>query len=192
MATSIRSSLPMPLLVIDTCPSDENQESMKIPKELNSNISRSWSLPNCNETYKDLRGAIHYSFATRLNNILKRSRSYPSNNLSIYLKSNEKFFINQSPSTSLHFNMNRLDPNGGTQTPGGSSSRYSLYGSFFDLSETGYYPPTDQPFIKSDKKLLTIDGRPLLIVDNSTRLSTNTYQDKCTDWLRNLNTNLTS
>ena len=39
---------------------------------------------------------------------------------------------------------------------------YSLYGSFFDLSESGYYPPTDQSFNKSDNKLLTIDGRPII------------------------------
>jgi hypothetical protein len=179
----------MPLFVIDTCPSDDNQESLKTPQQSNPNISRSWSLPNCNETYKDLRGAVHYSFVNRLNNILKRSYSYPNNYFLTYLKSNEKYSYIQSPSTSIH--MNLLDPNGGTQTPSGSSSRYSLYGSFFDLSESGYYPPSDQQFIKTDNKLLTIDGRPLLIVDHSTRLSTNTYQDKCTDWLRHLNTNST-
>jgi len=191
MANTMPSSQPMPLFVIDTCPSDDNQESLKTPKQSNPNISRSWSLPNCNETYKDLRGAVHYSFVNRLNNILKRTYSYPNNYFLTYLKSNEKYSHIQSPSTSIHINMNLLDPNGGTQTPGGSSSRYSLYGSFFDLSESGYYPPSDQQFIKTDTKLLTIDGRPLLIVDHSTRLSTNTYQDKCTDWLRHLNTNST-
>jgi hypothetical protein len=189
MANNTRTTQPMPLLVIDTCPSDDNKESIKKLKQSTSNISRSWSLPNCNETYKDLCGAIHYSFSNRLNNILKYSRSYPNNYLLTYLKSNEKYFY-QSPTNSIHLNLNRLDPNGGTQTPGGSSSIYSLYGSFFDLSESGYYPPSDQPFIKSDNKLLTIDGRPLLIVDHSNRLTTNnTYQDKCTDWLRHLNTN---
>ncbi len=182
MANSMRSLQPMPLFIIDTCPSDDKQESIKIPKPSTSNISHAWSLPNCNETYKDLCGAIHYSFANRLNNILTRSRSYPNHSLLTYLKFNEKNFLNQSPSTSIHFNINRLDPNNGTQTPGGSSSRYSLYGSFFDLSESGYYPP-------SDNKLLTIDGHPLLIVDHSTRLTNNTYQDKCTDWLRHLHTN---
>jgi len=191
MANNMRPSQPMPLFVIDTCPSDENQQLIKTPKQSISKVSRSWSLPNCNETYKDLCGAIHYSFSNRLINILKRSRSYPTNNLLKYLNLNEKYFHIQSPSTSIHINMNRLDPNGGTQTPDGSSSRYSLYGSFFDLSESGYYPPSDQQFIKTDNKLLTIDGRPLLIVDHSTRLSTNTYQDKCTDWLRHLNTNST-
>ena len=103
----------------------------------------------------------------------------------------KSFYCIQSPSTSIHFNMNWLDPNGGTQTPDGSSSRYSLYGSFFDLSESGYCQPSDQQFIKPDKKLLTIDGRPLLIVDQSNRLATNTYQDKCTDWLRHINTKST-
>jgi hypothetical protein len=191
MATSMRSTQPMPSFVIDTCPSNDNQESMKTPKQTTSNISRSWSLPNCNETYKDLCGAIHYTFFNRLNNIFKRSRSYPNNPHSAYFKSNEKFFRVQSPSTSIQFNRNWLDPNGGTQTPDGSSSRYSLYGSFFDLSESGYCPSSDQQFIRSDKKLLTIDGRPLLIVDHSNRLSTNTYQDKCTDWLRHINTKST-
>jgi hypothetical protein len=192
MAYNMLSSQPMPLFVIDTCPSNDNQELLKTPKQSNSNILRSWSLPNCNETYKDLCGAVHYSFFNRLNNIFKRSHSYPNNLFLKYLKPNEKYSHIQSPSTSIHINMNLLDPNGGgTQTPGGSSSRYSLYGSYFDLSESGYYPPSDQQFIKSDNKLLTIDGRPLLIVDHSTRLSTNTYQDKCTDWLRHLNTNST-
>ena len=65
----------------------------------------------------------------------------------------------------------------------------SLYGSFFDLSESGYCPPLDQALAKADNNLLTLDGRPLLIVDHSTQLTTNTYRDKCTDWLRHLNTN---
>jgi hypothetical protein len=191
MANSVRLTQPMPLFVIDTCPSEENQETVKPSKELNPNISRSWSLPNCNETYKDLRGAIHYSFSNRFNNFLTRSRSYPNNYLIKYLKTNDKYFPRHSPSTSINFNMNCLNPNGGTQTPGGSSSRYSLYGSFFDLSESGYYPPTDQQLVKSDNKLLTIDGRPLLILDHSPRLITNTYQDKCNDWLRQLDINST-
>ena len=70
-------------------------------------------------------------FAQRLNNILKRSRSYPNNNLSNYLKSYGKFFQNQSPSTSIHLNLNRLDPNNGMQTPGGSSSRLFFIWKFF-------------------------------------------------------------
>ncbi len=191
MTHNIPSSKPMPQFVIDTCPLDDNQESLQTPKQSTSNHSRSWSLPNCNDTYKDLRGAIHYSFSNRLNNILQRSRTYPTNHQLKYSKSNEKLFHIQSPSNSICFNMNYLDPNGGTQTPGGSSSRYSLYGSFFDLSESGYYPPSDHQFVKSDNKFLTIDGRPLLIVDHSTRLTTNSYQDKCADWLGHLHTNST-
>jgi hypothetical protein len=182
MANSVRLTQPMPLFVIDTCPSEENQETVKPSKELNPNISRSWSLPNCNETYKDLRGAIHYSFSNRFNNFLTRSRSYPNNYLIKYLKTNDKYFPRHSPSTSINFNMNCLNPNGGTQTPGGSSSRYSLYGSGLDLSESGCYASLS----KTDKKLLTSDGHPLLIVENSVKLSTNTYQDKCNDWLSHL------
>ena len=64
MANNIRSSQPMPLFVIDTCPSDDNQESIKTPKQSTSTITRSWSLPNCNETYKDLCGAIHFTFCS--------------------------------------------------------------------------------------------------------------------------------
>lgn len=192
MASNMLSSQPMPMFVIDTCPSNDDQESNRINKQSITTISRSWSLPNCNETYKDLCGAIHYSLTNRLNNAFKHSRSYPTNYLRSDSKSNEKSsYLHQSPSTSVHFNMNRLDPNGGTQTPGGSSSRYSLYGSFFDLSESGYCATTDQSLIKSDNKLLTFDGRPLLIVDHSPRLTTDTYQHKCTDWLRQLNVNST-
>ena len=126
MAKNIRSSQPMPLFVIDTCPTDDKEESIKIIKPSTSTVSRSWSLPNCNETYKDLCGAIHYSFINRLKNILKHSRSYPNNSLLTHLRTHEKFFLNQSPSTSVHFNINRLDPTSGIQTPGGSSSRYFL------------------------------------------------------------------
>ncbi|CAF0896561.1 unnamed protein product [Rotaria sp. Silwood1] len=187
----MRSSQPVPSLVIDTCCLDGNLKPIKPPKQPTSNISRSWSLPNCNETYKDLCGAIHYTVSNHLNSLFKRSRSYPNNYLLTYSKLNEKKFHLQSPSTSIHYNINLLDPNIGTQTPSCLSSRYSLHGSFVDLSESGYYPPSDQQFIKSNNKLLTIDGRPLLIVDPFTRLSTNTYQDKCTDWLRRLNINST-
>lgn len=191
MASNMLSSQPMPLFVIDTCPSNDNEESNRVSKQSIATISRSWSLPNCNETYKDLCGAIHYSFTNRLSHTFKHSHSYPTNSLPIDSKSNEKSHLRQSPSTSVQFSMNRLDPNGGTLTPGGSSSRYSLYGSFFDLSESGYCATTDQSLIKSDNKLLTFDGRPLLIVDHSPRLTTDTYQHKCTDWLRQLNVNPT-
>lgn len=187
----MRSSQPTPLFVIDCCSSDDIQNTIKNPKNSSSNISHSWSLPDCNQTYKDLCGAIHYSFSNRVNTILKRSRSYPNNYLLKYLKLYEKNFHIQSPTASIHCNMNLLDPNGGTQTPGGASSRYSLYGSFFDLSESGYYPSADQRYIKSNNKILTIDGHPLLVVDNAARIPTNNYQDKCADWLRRLNTSST-
>ena len=109
----------------------------------------------------------------------------------VYLKIGEKQFSQQYPSSSFHFNMNLLDPNCGTRTPSVFSSRYSLYGSFLNLSESGYYPSSDQQqFIESDHKSITIDGRPLLIVDYSTRLSsTHTYHEKCNDWLRELDKN---
>ncbi|CAF0919602.1 unnamed protein product [Rotaria sordida] len=185
------SSQPIPLFVIDTYALNNNQQSIKTPKQSISNISRSWSLPNCNETYKDLCGAIHYTFSNHLHICLKQSHSYPNNYLLNYLNLREKKFPIKSPSTSIHCNINLLDPNNGTQTPSCLSSRYSMHGSFFDLSESDYYPPSDQQFIKSNNKLLTIDGHPLLIVDPFTRLSTNTYQDKCTDWLHHLNINST-
>ena len=190
MAKNDCLSQPMPLFIIDTCSSDDNPNSIKSPrKQVTRTISRWWSLPNCNDTYKDLCGAIHRSLSNRLKTLSKRSRSYQNNNLLDYLKAYERFFPNQSPSASIQLNPHRLDPNGGMQTPGGSSSRYSLYGSFFDLSESGYYPPSDQAHNKFDNRLLTIDGRPLLIIDQSTQLTTNTYQDKCTDWLRQMHTN---
>ena len=34
-----------------------------------------------------------------------------------------------------------------------------------------------------------LGGRPLLIVDQNTRLASNTFEDKCSDWLRQLQTN---
>lgn len=182
MTSSLRPTQPTPLFVIETCSSDDIPQLIKSPKQSPTVPSRSWSLPNCNETYKDLHGAIHYSFSNRLNNLLKRSRSYPNNYLLLYSKMNEVLFRTQSPSASMSFNVNFLDPNHATLTPSGASSRYSLYGSFFDLSESGYYPPTDNKF-------LTIEGRPLLIVDHSSRLTSNAYQDKCTDWLDHLATN---
>ncbi|UJR28855.1 hypothetical protein I4U23_010079 [Adineta vaga] len=182
MINSSRSIHPTPLFVIDTCPSDDPPQSSKTPIQSSIIPSRSWSLPNCNETYKDLHGAIHQSFSNRLNNLLKRSRSYPNNYLFLYSKLHETFLRSQSPSMS--FNVNFLDPNHGALTPGGASSRYSLYGSIFDLSESGYYPP-------SDNKYLTIDGHPLLVVNHSRQLTSNTYQDKCTNWLDHLSTNST-
>lgn len=191
MAESNRSTMPMPTLVIDSCSSDDEQHEKQSKNETVKKIRRSWSLTNYQQAYKDLHGAIHASLTSQSLYLHGRSRSYPNNYLSFYMKTNDKNFLLQSPTASIHMNMNSLDPNGGAQTPGGSSSRYSLYGSFFDLSESGYYPATDQIYSKSDNKLLTAGGRPLLILDQRTRLSANTIQDKCNDWLSQLNTNPT-
>lgn len=187
MATNVR---PMPLLVIDTCPSNENQSKKIKSKKVIPKPTRSWSLTNCSETYKDLQGAIHQSVSLRFDQVLYRSRSYPNNSLAICWKANEKHYLLQSPSTST--NINCLDPNSaflGSQTPGGSSSRYSLYGSVFNVSESGYCPSSDQSHHKSDNKLLTLGGRPLLIIDQPHRFAPNTFQDKCIDWLRQIQTN---
>ena len=189
MANNIRSIHPTPLLVIDTCPSEDAKESPARQPE-QPHLSRSWSLPNCNATYKDLHGAVHHSFANHVNHSLARSRSYPLNQRAIHLRINDKYFHIQSSLSSINLNANWLDPNSGMQTPGASSSRYSLYGSFFDLSESGYYAPSDQRSMRSDNKLLTIGGRPLLIVDRSAETSAAAFQDKCNEWLRQLNTNL--
>ncbi|CAF2216178.1 unnamed protein product [Rotaria magnacalcarata] len=187
----MRSSQPVPSFVIETCSSDGKQKPIESPKKLTSTISRTWSLPNCNETYKDLCGAIHYTFSKHLNNRLKRSHSYPNAYLLKCLKYNEKNLLIQSPSISIRCNMNLLGPNGGMQTPSCLSSRHSLNGSFFDLSESDNRLPPDQIFLRSNNKILTVDGQPLLIVDPSIRLTTNTYHDKCTDWLSHLNINPT-
>jgi hypothetical protein len=175
MANTMRS---MPMFIIDTCSSEDNEESTKtvttpISSKFNR-FSRSLSLPNYGEAYKDLSGAIHYSSLNRLTNIFLRSYSYPING---------KTFHSQTSSLKINFTMNLLDPSKGTHSPGGSSSRYSsLCGSVFDLSEYGYHSSVG----KTDKKLLTTDGHPLLIVDNSSKLVTNTFHDKCNDWLSHL------
>ncbi|CAF1143745.1 unnamed protein product [Adineta steineri] len=185
MATNKRSNDHMPLFIIDTCSPEDNEiltkrstttTTIEIPSKYNP-FSRSLSLPNYGQAYKDLSGNIHYSASNRLKNSFIRSHSYPNN----YLL-HEKLFRFQSPTATINGGMDLLDPYNGTQSPGGSSSRYSLYGSFFDLSESGYHPS----LIKADNKLLTIDGKPLLIVDNASKLSTNTYQDKCKNWLTHL------
>lgn len=185
----MRSSQPVPLFVIETCSSDGHEKQIKSTKKSTSNISRTWSLPNCNETYKDLFGAIHNRLSNHLNNLLYRSRSYPDTQLLNYLKYTDNKFLCHSPAASIRYNMNLLDPNGGAQTPSCLSSRHSLNGSFFDLSEGENTLTSDQMLIKSNNKILTIDGNPLLVVDPSTRLISNTYQEKCTDWLRHLNLN---
>jgi hypothetical protein len=155
MANNTHRMHPMPMFIIDNCSTLEDN------KELKSNyFPRSLSLINYNQAYKDLSGTIHYSSLNHLKNFFIRSNSCP----------NEKSFYIQSTSTTIQYEMNLLDPSNGIHSPGGSSSRYSLYGSFIDLSE--------HSFIKTDNKLLTID--------NTSKLSMNTYQDKCNDWLSHL------
>jgi len=182
MTNNMRSIHSMPMFVIDTCPTleENNKELIKTTMSLKyKSCPRSLSLINYGEAYKDLSGTIHYSSLNDLKNFFIRSYSCPNN----YLSNGKSLHI-QSPLTTINFGMNLLDPYDGTHSPGGSSSRYSLYGSFFDLSEKGYQPS----LIKTDNKLLTINGRSLLIFDNSSKLSMNTYQDKCNDWLNHLDT----
>ncbi|CAF3323609.1 unnamed protein product [Rotaria socialis] len=183
MATNICSTHPMPMLVIDDCSSEENEEVIKTITTTSSSsrkksVSRSLSLPNHGEAYKDLSGTIHYSSSSnRLKNFFTRSHSYPTSFLS-----HDKSFYFQSFSNKIHMIINLLDPNNGIHSPGGSSSRYSLYESCFDLSESGYH----SPYSKADNRLITNDGCLLLTVDKSSKLSTNTYQEKCNDWLSQL------
>ncbi|CAF2409467.1 unnamed protein product [Rotaria sp. Silwood2] len=190
MANNIRSVHPTPRFVIDNCSSEDNEELIKTTTKTTTtatttlsskkqSVSRSLSLPNYGETYKDLSGAIHYSSLNRLKNYFIRSYSYPNNYFS-----NEKLFYSQTLSTKINVGMEFLGPNNGTYSPAASSSRYSLYGSFFDLSESGYHAS----YIKPDNRLLTSDGYSLLAVGNSSKLSTHTYQDKCNDWLSHLDT----
>jgi hypothetical protein len=159
-----------PVLVIDICSTlDDHKESHLLPRSL--------SLLNYTEAYKDLSGIIHHSSLNRSKNFFFRSYSYPNN-----FFSDEKSIPFQPSSTTINFGMKLLDPYNGINSPADSSSRYSLYGSYFNLSENSYHPS----LIKTENKLLAIDGRPLLIVDNPSKLSINTYQDKCNDWLRRL------
>lgn len=147
--TNMRAMPPM--FIIDNCSTLEDNQELTIILKSNR-YRRSLSLINYGEVYKDLSGTIHYSSINYLQkNFFLRSYSCPKNYLS-----NERSFSIQSPSMTMNF----LDPFNGTHSPGGSSSRYSLYGSFFDLSENGYHP---------------------------SKLSiTTTYQDKCKDWLSHL------
>ncbi|CAF0973534.1 unnamed protein product [Adineta ricciae] len=179
MATTIRAADHMPMFVINICSSEDYSTSDELIKNppTASVLTRSLSLPNHGQAYKDLCGTIHYSSSNSYKSSITRSHSYPNN----YLL-HEKSLGLQSSTSVINCGMGLLDPYNGTQSPGGSSSRYSLYGSFFDLSESGYHPS----LMKTDNKLLTIDGKPLFIVDNPPRLSMNTYQDKCKDWLTHL------
>jgi hypothetical protein len=160
---------PTPVFVIDICSTSDDQK-------VSHSLTRSLSLLNCTDTYKDLFGIIHHhSFLNRSKNILVRSYSCPNNSFS-----NEKLVLLQPSSTNINLGMKFLDSYNELHSPNDSSSHYSLYGSYFNLSENGYHPS----FIKTEDRLLTIDGRPLLILD---KLSMNTYQDKCNNWLKHLN-----
>ncbi|UJR20745.1 hypothetical protein I4U23_023863 [Adineta vaga] len=183
MASTVRVVDQKPTFVINICSSEDNNndEHIKKPTTCSSKsnlLTRSLTLPNYGQAYKDLSGTIHYSSSNSYKNSFTKSHSYPNN----YLL-HEKSSGLQSSLSAINCGIGLLDPYNGTQSPGGSSSRYSLYGSFFDLSESGYHPS----LMKTDNKLLTIDGKPLLIVDNSSRFSMNACQDKCKDWLTRIN-----
>jgi hypothetical protein len=156
MTTNKFTMHPMPMLIIDTCSSEDNIELIK--KQISSKsdfFPRSLSLLNYGDAYTDLSGTRHYSSLNRLRNFLIRSTSCPNN-------SSWKYSIS---TTTVNF----LDPCNNTHSPAGSSSRYSLYGSFFDLSENDY----PSSLMKSENKLLS-------------KLSINTVQDKCQNWLSHL------
>lgn len=182
MADSRRAVDARPLFVINICSSEDNNgehQQRATAHAANYNpLSRSLSTPDHARAYKDLTGAVHYYASTCHKSFVARRHSYPND-----YALNDKSLRAQSPTMVINDGMALLDPYNGTQSPGGSSSRYSLYGSFFDLSENGYHPPV----VKPDAKLLTIDGRPLLIVDKASKLSANTFQEKCNDWLTHLN-----
>ena len=156
-----------PLFIIKTSSSDENDVLMNINSptpsiKLSEKRLRSVSLPDCRYIYKDLTGIIHQSKSRQCRYLHRKSRSFPSS-----------FFLNDQEERRKHFqlniesfsgSMNFLDATSGLRSPGESSSRYSLYGSFFDLSECGY--PIEHQ-----------------------RLTTNTFEEKCTDWLNQIDEN---
>jgi len=127
----------MPMLVIDACASDEN-----LPPIQRNFMPRSLSLIDSGQIYKDLSGNLHYSSLKSSINIPVRWQSCP----------------NQLLNTTT---VNWLDPMAGLHSPGGSSSRYSLYGSFFNLSESEY-------------------------IQTIPKISSDTYENKCSNWLQHL------
>lgn len=163
-----------PLFIIKTCSCDENDVLMSIASPTPSSkpapvLTRSLSLPDCRYIYKDLTGVIHQSSWTNGKERFRRSNSIP-----------ERFFIEEKQSTVPTFDgasiltMNLLDPMSGLHSPGESSSRYSLYGSFFDLSENGY---------SSEPKFFPNIHPTFHLLAPTNKLSIHNYQDKCTDWL---------
>ena len=181
MANSTFSTHPMPMLIIDTCPCVDNNECVQTKRisSASRTSKRSLSLPNCSKAYKDLCGAIHTSSSKYWTNDLTRCHSYPNN--ALY---NNKQDHTRPLAGSLHFPMSLLDPaSGGLHSPGDSSSRYSLYGSFFDLSESGYYPSSS---VRSERRYLTIDGHPIFTTETAPSSAHDTYEEKCHDWLNRL------
>ena len=152
MATSTFPTHPMPMLIIDTCPCADNNECVQTKRISSTRRSsrRSLSLPNCSNAYKDLCGAIHTSSSSSKYwmNDLTRCHSYPNN--ALYKDQSDH---TQPLAGSMHFPMSLLDPaTGGLHSPGDSSSRYSLYGSFFDLSENSYYLSSSVRSERRDRK----------------------------------------
>ena len=159
----------MPLFIIDTCSSEDNGDV----KKCHSQRVRSISLPNCQKIYKDLTGAIHHSLDDRYQHLLRRSQSY-----SLVENVNHKNFQMKSAFESTNF----LDPTMNFNSPGESSSRYSLYESIFNLSDNGQVSST----WKTDQKLLDMQHHPMIIINKFPSLTAHNYQDKCTQWLNHL------
>ena len=97
---------PMPTFVIDVCSSDDNIELPKtqlITSMKTNSLSRSVSLPNYDEIYKDLSGIIHYlSTSDHVKNSFGRSHTYPKN------KCEENNFTCLSPTLSTKMKFNRV------------------------------------------------------------------------------------
>ena len=83
MAEPRSSKHSMPMLIIDTCSSEDNEDLLKSTssKPDRHRFSRSFSLPSCGETYKDLAGALHSSPWYYLKHLWTRSTSCPNNSL---------------------------------------------------------------------------------------------------------------
>ena len=133
-----------PLCIIKTSSSDDNDVLICGNSPTPSTKPwRTFSLPDCRRIYKDLTGQIHRSNATT--HRPSKSRSLPP----ICLEANAE----------------------GLRSPGGSSSRYSLYESFVDLSECDFPRQRQQ---RQQTSLLQL-GSPA-----------NTFAEKCNDWLEHL------
>ena len=149
-----------PLCIIKTSSSDDHDVLMSVNSPtLSIKTWRTFSLPDCRRIYKDLTGKTHRCDTTQRP---VRSRSFPST---------FRFVVDEERRRTASF----LEPNApGLRSPGGSSSRYSLYGSFVDLSECDF-PPARKLFVDRQEP-------SLLLVDSPA----NTVEDKCNDWLNQL------